>query len=495
MNNKQKITVLLMTALLCSCNTTPQNGADETAVTTAQPISVTSAQTDIADSTQPASPLFYSFVPYSKKGTGPAKPDTAPSEDYIYSYVPVADGTNHIVILKDVEIMKKINQWIDEASSHVEEKHAEYLKQTENDSRYIFNEYDMPYYVTASCKNGYLFVDVVTSSHFQDETESELDYTVPYYAESGIWDLYTGEKLELTDLFYEGTDFISHYNKCVENEIYLPQSLTGFTAITVPLKREFAGITEDSTCLSVDTVYFLKGNPYFQNGMSYYVDTADLFFRDNSVIGQMREIENLFVDAENMYISRYSWINDDNNITYSSHETVKNIVMNLIDSSTVIDDSKIEQINDLARRTAESDEAAQLAKKLFKADFDTPIYSQEGYFNGYLLYISVYKDAGIVEIKISQYMDEIGAAFYYDLDSLDRLSNSEVFRRVFGDRVNDIGIMYNEDVSFVYSDEEADSSTITGIFISDRNQYRSVNIAQAQDDFYYPISISLPDEQ
>jgi hypothetical protein len=77
--------------------------------------------------------------------------------------------------------------------------------------------------------------------------------------QSAVFDLRTGEKLNFTDLFYEGEDFIDKVNQAVNNGI---QAGT-FGQFTNPLKTPFVGLETGEFGFTLDKIIFYKTGAYY----------------------------------------------------------------------------------------------------------------------------------------------------------------------------------------------------------------------------------------
>lgn len=87
--------------------------------------------------------------------------------------------------------------------------------------------------------------------------------TVKYY----LFDMYDGRQLQLSDLFFEGADYVSILDAS------LTRQLTA-SADNIPLKRPFRGLPENYPCISAEGVYlniiFPEENPYVDAGYSMF---------------------------------------------------------------------------------------------------------------------------------------------------------------------------------------------------------------------------------
>lgn len=211
---------------------------------------------------------FYEPGLYTQKGTGKKKPEDfeLPTEYYI-AYIKTEEKFPYITSINDKAVQRRINEWIDGAYKRTEEKKAELEKLAESDKTIGYTD---DVIVRCDVINGYLGVEVQIGYGISDENVGYAEGLM-YYFESAFFDLYTGERLEFSDLFYEDVDFISYYNRLVEEKTSLPMQFDAFGTFIMPRKREFGGITEDGTTFSLYRIAFNKENPYFTEGFGIYL--------------------------------------------------------------------------------------------------------------------------------------------------------------------------------------------------------------------------------
>jgi len=114
--------------------------------------------------------------------------------------------------------------------------------------------------------NGYLSVLVGLRYNFgaQDSPDHYYD------SRAAVFDIYTGEQLELSDLFFEGENFVPVLNKHLADEASAPYSSFGATH---DMLRDFTGLYEGEFVFTADSIIFKPGT-CFADGVELSI--ADL---------------------------------------------------------------------------------------------------------------------------------------------------------------------------------------------------------------------------
>ncbi len=206
------------------------------------------------------------ITPYTKKGTGMVKPDDYKMDVARYevnsSYI---IENNNIVGLKDKKIQNTINQFINDSITKLQNKEQEfnnYLNLLNKANTYEDSDWNLyenqGIRVETECINGYLSVQVALGYIYA--VQGGTPYIYDGY--SVIFDLYTGEQLELSDLYFKDTEFISTINSSIKY-------FENHTSDMVPdrtFKRTFVSVPEDIKMYSLKTIGFTKYNKYFSEG-------------------------------------------------------------------------------------------------------------------------------------------------------------------------------------------------------------------------------------
>lgn len=247
------------------------------------------------------------FEKYRGIGTGMAKPENykIPNYGYYYGneyywvkYVQVGigehkDGTKTYKLnnlLADKELEQEINDFILENVKMLEEYYDEYSAEIDYRMGFIH-----PYYnawvegqktaVIMKIKNGYISVAVTLPYHLAVQDGADLFYKT----ETAVWDMISGKRLSVEELFYEGVDIDAVLTGFMLED-GLDQGMTEFN-IRYEMKGDFMGFTaEGDWHIDLDMIYFDYGNRYFYDGAGF--DISQLW--GIMVTEQPREMESCF---------------------------------------------------------------------------------------------------------------------------------------------------------------------------------------------------------
>ena len=141
-------------------------------------------------------------------------------------------------------------------------------------------DYALYYYPEVQIKNGYMCLTV----HYP--VNSNLYY---YDTEVAYFDLYTGEELSLSDLFYEGVDVDGVINGILENtELNIHIEGDYYEQI---LLKDFTKLgSNDSFTLTFDSIYFNHDNTLMEECMEYRIELDDKVF----IVNEPRDMADLF---------------------------------------------------------------------------------------------------------------------------------------------------------------------------------------------------------
>ena len=193
---------------------------------------------------------------YTAVGTsGIQKPEIA--ADYYY------ECRKRDYTFTDDALNKKVSDFIAKATEELsaidKEKKDAFIK-----SRNVSEMYGGEIQTTYELVNGYLSIKVGLQymSGWEDS---------PYYyydARTAVFDIYTGEQLELSDLFFEGDDFIPILNTYLAEESEKPYSSWGSTH---EMLRDFSGLYEGDFTFTANTIIF-KPSTCFADGVELSLD-------------------------------------------------------------------------------------------------------------------------------------------------------------------------------------------------------------------------------
>lgn len=255
------------------------------------------------------------YLPYDALGTGGSRPsDYEPYREYNQIHIRYDDGIKlsgylhnqdnyyELNCLVNKELQERINADIREATDSLKPYY---------DDKYLSNTWSSePLELTggvsvlAECRNGYLSILL----YYSDTSVENIDpitynYSYSYdYAVSLNYDLFTGERINnLSDLFYEGVDFVPAMNNAVSAFIandYIP-------ATGVVQKIDFSGLLGTPEVFTINRIWLPQDNAYFYDS-PYLVYTCDDKMYDLSVTGKYRDMSGLFVNDRYLYDYKYS---------------------------------------------------------------------------------------------------------------------------------------------------------------------------------------------
>lgn len=248
-----------------------------------------------------------SYLPYDAVGTGEAKPsDYTPYREFGNAHLYNGDGIKLSALnyskgryyklygLTNKDLEDRINADIREATdSLVPYYDDKYIDDSDiwgnpaKDSGGVS--------ILAECRNGYLSIllyyvnnDIENVNPIAYYYERSFDYAV-----SLNYNLFTGEKIEkLSDLFYEGVDFVPAMNNAVSDFIsthYVP-------ATEVEQKIDFSGFLGEPEVFTISRIWLPKDNVYFYDS-PYLIYTDDESIYDLMVVGKYRDMSSLFEDG------------------------------------------------------------------------------------------------------------------------------------------------------------------------------------------------------
>ena len=381
----------------------------------------TVTETEITKSeavTEPKSYEPYQIKLYDSLGTGIPRPDDYGEDRTRYE----ANGEPQIFFshMKDKSVVKKIKSEIKEWAKSIEEKYNA-------DGEKVYTNYCNAY-------NGILFYRKFVNYTFEE-------YVIAF-------DMRTGERLELSDMFFEGEDFIDNLNTELWNQI---QKLDHSSADNVwdvdylLMKREFFGLTENGFYFNVDKCCFPIGNPYFQECAKVDVSLLDF----DTILNIPYDMTGLFEDDTDEQLYFYTY---DYNYSTNYYIQTGNINVYLFDESSKLTEKQREFLNNKALSLTSSEFLEKMRNNgwnglkgwnVYSAD-EPPVYriftnsdgTEEKYKDFFTINISITKN-NIAEICFRQRnvyeAPNPSYNLHYDLDTLEPLNIEEIFERTFGD--------------------------------------------------------------
>jgi len=211
---------------------------------------------------------------------------TSEISDYYYQtytyekkYESAADISYKLDMFTSDTLNRKVNDFIrnsaDELSYYDEEAYVSYLNDLEeiHESRtgsgLGFGSFmNHRFIVRQSLKNGYFSVTVAIA--YYDGIQDLKRYF--FDVRTAVFDIYTEERLELSDLFFDGVDFVPLLNNYLAAESLMPYS--GFGTCH-EMKRDFSGLCTDNFTFTADSIIFGRDSDFVCGGVELSLSGLD----------------------------------------------------------------------------------------------------------------------------------------------------------------------------------------------------------------------------
>lgn len=181
---------------------------------------------------------------YQATGTGCNRPDTACDYDYL---------VRGEFTLTDTALQTAVDAFVAEATAEMQQ-----IPESEIcaflDGRCSYG-YTYRLVTEKTLQNGYLSVAV--GWQYDDMTQDCPQYF--YDVRTAVFDIYTGEKLSLSDLFFAGEDFVPELNQAISDFALEPYSTFG---ATYDMVRSFQGLREGTFAYTADSILFKPGDTF-----------------------------------------------------------------------------------------------------------------------------------------------------------------------------------------------------------------------------------------
>ncbi len=310
--------------------------------------------------------------------------------------------------IKDEKVSEAVNDWLNSNYAEMESRFDPYKDNysfgyfkyyiTENETV----SYNTPVFVDAIFRNGYLSLTLRVPDAMAGEDGTQR---------SVVFDLKTGEILELSDMFFEGTDFLTKLNSLIEEEINMPYY--------EPV-REFAGLREGIYDFDLNTLVLDLNNPYteYETYIYYYYQMMG-----DMVTAVRRDISGMFEDE----------VQEKLNVVVTTEDTEPLYTQDLGfvyshfgDDTWLIDSKTAERINGEIDKATENklliDSLKQNLHLLYEID-DFDKFVSEATVR---VSASVYGDIGYtVDMEADMF---VHAGIYYDIDSGELLTPDDFLK-------------------------------------------------------------------
>ena len=249
-----------------------------------------------------------------------AKPET--SADYYY-HCRQYDG-----IFTDTAFEKKVQDFITAAKDELSQyDEAEIKEFTLSRAEYCYGPEIVTNY---SLVNGYL--SVLVGLRYNFGAQNSPDYY--YDAKTAVFDIYTGEQLELSDLFFDGVDFVPLLNQHLAEKATMPYGGFGETHDMI---HDFTGLYEGEFAFTASSIIFKPGT-CFADGVTLSIDGL----RDSMVTSIPRDMTG-YVNPE---IPVYMQIRQQNAASIGYAEEKNGITIWYLDKETApVADDVCEKVN------------------------------------------------------------------------------------------------------------------------------------------------------
>ena len=249
-------------------------------------------------------------------GTGMKRPSQyKPSEQYYIIDNRKYELNTLVNSLKNEELKKEINTFIKESTDKLENKRSDFQQYIEEGNKerekieWAGNKLD--YYRVIStnlnsgdesdpiqiftewkCTNGYLSISLsykyaygeqISSSY--NKKQKRFNYG-PYEIYCATYDLYTGKKIQLSDLFFEGEDYSTELYELMQSKM----SVGGYGNY---IKRDFSTLEKNYEKFTLNSIFFDKQNTVFSEGA---IIPTEYYYTIFPVITIGRDMKGIFND-------------------------------------------------------------------------------------------------------------------------------------------------------------------------------------------------------
>ncbi|MCH5192332.1 MAG: hypothetical protein J1F11_00115 [Oscillospiraceae bacterium] len=383
--------------------------------------SPTEAQTtEPATVTEPKKYEPYQLKLYDSKGTGMPRPDDYDDDSYIYT----VRGNYILTLLKDRAAAEKIETEAQDFISYINDKYFPDEDITDETSK------KKPHIEYSAC-NGFLFYSIGFSYN---------NFPMKCCL---VFDIKTGDRLELSDMFFEGEEFLSLLNKKLQEEIQKININSVDYYDYIPIKREFAGLTENGFYFDDNSFYFPADNPY----MARYVRLDISLLNFDSVLNVPYDMRSLFEERTDKTVSFSQYKNSitSDSYVYSKHYLTGNIMVHLFEESSYLTKEQTEFLNNAAVSLTKGE-----AFENIKKEYEWNVYTDDDeiWYYSYapdelpVVTFTDHYDIKIQAVKnkfanVSIYNSGVNEAYsgynlYFDLETLELLDTEQIIEYVYG---------------------------------------------------------------
>lgn len=255
-------------------------------------------------------------------GTGIKRPSQYKPTDSYYVNENNCELEELVNNLKNEQLKKEINTFIKESKDKLTKDEAEFKNYIDEGNKLKDKVIDAPhsdeydYYIPQreksyngytrygdanedngidiivdwKCKNGYLsiafYYRYMYGEIFGDVAGSSVRNYGTYKSYCATYDLYTGKKLQFSDLFFEGEDYSTELYELMQSKI----SVGGYGSF---IKRDFSTLEQNYEKFTLNSIFFDKQNAIFSEGVIIPTEYCYTMF---PVITIGRSMDGIFTD-------------------------------------------------------------------------------------------------------------------------------------------------------------------------------------------------------
>lgn len=299
--------------------------------------------------------------------------------------------------IKDEKVSAAVNDWL---NTNYAEMESRFDPQAEDQGYGYFNyhitenetvTYYTPVSVVAVFRNGYLSLELRVPNTMAGEDGCQR---------SAVFDLKTGKILELSDMFFEGTDFLTKLNSRIEEEVNMPYG--------EPV-REYAGLREGIYDFDLNSLVLDTNNPYteYETYIYYYYKMMG-----DIVTAARRDISGMFEDDVQQKLNVVM------NTEYTEPLYTQEpgfVYSHFGDDTALIDSKTAERINGEIDKATENKLLVDSLKKNLQLLYEIEDFDKFVSETTVRVSATVYGDIGYtVDMEADMF---VHAGIYYDIDS------------------------------------------------------------------------------
>ena len=290
--------------------------------------------------------------------------------------------------LADKDLQNRINEKISEMTSRADERTSDFINYIIKLNDSSLNDYELyfpisdrengtSYYlnswVTAEVLNGYLCI--VVEQKYCDGADV---FTYNYFTETAFFDLYTGEELQLTDIFYKDVDIASILNNYFSDFKFEKDSYVG--PVQLKTLKDFTQFSaDDSIAISFNKIFFNHNNTILKDCVFFNME----FPWGSRIVEEPRDMEGIFeasVDVEKSLIMKSHY-------TYETVEGASTIFATIPETGPLAEANR--KINEAMRKIVKTTPSKEDLEAAYK------VHGRE-YNESYLYYFSAEEYVGNV---------------------------------------------------------------------------------------------------